>query len=82
MSILNLGLLNCATARKTCDEEIEQKLKNCNSMDALRDLKDPNIKKSWLASVQPVQKIIEDRFECLKLKGQQMKCNEPVTVSS
>ena len=57
MSILNLGLRNCATARETCDDEIEQKLKKCSSMDALRDLKDLNIEKSWLISIQPVQKI-------------------------
>ena len=78
MSILNIGLQNCSTERGLCDENIEKELKKCNSMGAIRKSKDPNVKKSWLQSIYPVQKLIEGRLERLQLKAEPINCTQPV----
>ena len=46
--MLNRGLQNCATQREKCDVDIENQLKKCNSMDAIRSVKDPNVKQGWM----------------------------------
>ena len=77
MSILNLGLQNCALERSKLDDDTEKILKKCNGMNDLR--KRPEIKNKYHESIQPVQNIITERFERLALKDDPIKCVKPVS---
>lgn len=80
MSILNLGLQNCALERNATEEDPD-KFKGYNSMAAIRSAidKKPELKEPWQMSVQPVQQLIEKRFERLKLKDNPIVTVPPVT---
>lgn len=56
MSLLNIGLQNCATERAACTEEFEQILHKCNSMADVRKEadKNPGLAASWQSSIKPV----------------------------
>ena len=60
MSILNLGLQNVSLERKQGREATEKELKKCNSMADIRSKED--LKEQWRQLLEPVQRIIEDRF--------------------
>ena len=81
MSILNLGLQNCALQREASDEDTEKRLSRCNSMAALRTLAEsnPDIKTKWNDVVKPVQSLVKDRFLRLSLKDNPFHVEEPVT---
>ena len=70
MSLLNIGLQNCALSRQECAEDIEKLLKNCNSMESIREMtkKHPDVKDHWQTSTESVKQIIENRFRRLSLK--------------
>ena len=80
MSILNLALQNVALERKESTEEMNKKLKNCNSMAAVRSLaeKTPEVKTAWIESVEPVASLLRNRFLRLKLKDDPLKALDPV----
>ncbi|KAL8607708.1 hypothetical protein ACOMHN_039382 [Nucella lapillus] len=81
MSILNIGLQNCATERKQTDEAAETLLKRCSSVSAIRSMaaKHPELQEKWRDSIEPVQSTIQNRFLRLKLKGEPMTAVDPVT---
>ena len=81
MSILNLGLQNCATERKQLDEETEAEFKKCKSMAKLRSLaaKKPEIKEKWTETVEPVQSLVRNRFLRLSLKGEPVSALDPAS---
>ena len=74
MSILNLGLQNCALQRDKMDDEAESKVKRLNSMRELR--KHPELKEKWKESIASTRTILKERFERLTLKGQNVSCVE------
>ena len=72
-SLLNLGLQHCGYARKSCPEEIEQKIKSLNTMKALRDEAemDNTIREEWRVS-GCIDKIGR-RFSRLEQKGEKVQ---------
>lgn len=76
MSILNLGLQNCALERPTGDDDFEKKIKNCNSMAALREKSE--VREKWLENMQPVQELVANRFKRLSLKSEPIRSIAPV----
>ncbi|KAK7092705.1 hypothetical protein V1264_008410 [Littorina saxatilis] len=81
MSLLNLGLQNCATERSAMDEASEKIIKTCNSVSSIRDSekKNPNMKQQWMESIEPVQAAIASRFRRLKLKDEPVAVIDPVS---
>ena len=79
MSILNLGLQNCALERGPD----ENAFKNCNSMSQIRDIvtKKPELKDQWVRSLEPVQATIANRFRRLSLKSEPFNLSDPVPDS-
>ncbi|MES9904556.1 MAG: hypothetical protein ABW168_18000, partial [Sedimenticola sp.] len=80
MSILNVGLQNCALSRTKGSEETEAQLKKCGSMDAIRKATaiKPELKEEWEMSVAPVRKVIEERFRRLSLKDEPIQVIDPL----
>ena len=80
MSILNLGLQNVALQRKATDDDSEAQFKRCNSMADLRELakKKPQLKNTWLESVESVQSLVRNRFLRLKLKEDPFAALDPI----
>ena len=80
MSILNIGLQNCTLSRSKGSAELEQALKNCNSLKTIRSVvkADPIVEAGWIASVEPVQQVVENRFRRLSLKGEPVQVMAPV----
>ena len=80
MSILNIGLQNCATERKRVDENNEAAIKKCGSMAELREAvkKTPTIKEAWADSVKHVQDTFSGRFKRLALKEEPFTVLDPV----
>ena len=74
MSTLNLGLQNAAFARCRMTEDSESVIKNANSMSAIHSVANhfPSLKADWAASIETVQKVIEDRFTRLVYEGSQV----------
>lgn len=64
MSILNLGLQNCALERENTDDVF----KSCNSMSDIRSAvsKKPELEEKWVSSIEPVQRVVQNRFEILR----------------
>jgi len=58
VSILNIGLHNCALTREKGSDELEKKLKSCTSMAAVREIgqTDPDVKKHWETLIEPVRR--------------------------
>ncbi|WAQ96968.1 hypothetical protein MAR_029658 [Mya arenaria] len=77
MSILNLGLQNCALERADDDGVF----KSCSSMNSIRELvgKKPELKDKWVSSVEPIQRVVQNRFSRLSLKGNSFKVEDPVS---
>ena len=72
MSLLNLALQHCGYAQKAYgDREIEQTLKRCNSMRALREEaeEDGEVQKLWLKLTCECRDIISKQFENLTQQG-------------
>ena len=81
MSILNLGLQNCALERQKCDDATESTLKKCGSMKEIRVAasKHPELQQAYSESVEPVQATIRNRFARLKLKEEPFLTLDPMT---
>ncbi|CAG2208657.1 unnamed protein product [Mytilus edulis] len=81
MSLLNLGLQNCALERERSDDATEKLLKRCGSMADIRTEaeKKPELKGAYKESVEPVQSLIRNRFSRLKLKDQPVSVSDPMT---
>ncbi|CAG2185017.1 unnamed protein product [Mytilus edulis] len=81
MSLLNLGLQNCALGRERSDDATEKLLKRCGSMADIRTEaeKKPELKGAYKESVEPVQSLIRNRFSRLKLKDQPVAVSDPMT---
>lgn len=73
MSLLNLALQHCGYARDPC-LTVEQSVKRCNTMKALRDLgeEDDDVREEWLESMAGCKREIKARFSRLKQKGKQV----------
>lgn len=80
MSILNIGLQNCALTREKGSDELEKMLKSCTSMAAVRELgqKDPDVKEQWETTIEPVRRIVENRFRRLTLKDEPFQVLDPL----
>ena len=80
LSILNIGLQNCALTREKGSDELEKKLKSCTSMAAVRELgqKDPDVKEQWETTIEPVRRIVENRFRRLTLKDEPFQVLDPL----
>lgn len=80
MSILNIGLQNCALSREKGSDEAENNLKKCNSLDSIRTLgsSNPDIKDLWEGSIEPVRRIVENRFRRLALKEEPIRVTDPI----
>jgi hypothetical protein len=80
MSLLNIGLQNCALARISSDsEESEKEFKKAGSM---RDLRrkaegDAALKEKWQKCIEPVTEVLKSRFQRLALKGEPFVCLHP-----
>ena len=76
MSVLNIGLQNCALEREKMEDEKEALVKRCSSASEVRKLavKSPEIETNWKDSIRPVKEVIAQRFQRLKLK------DDPITV--
>lgn len=81
MSILNLGLQNCALERPRSDEATEVEFKRHRSMAELRALMDkkPELRAKWNEVIQPVQSTIRHRFERLRLKDEAFHTMDPIS---
>lgn len=81
MSVLNLGLQNCALERQCCDEQTEKQFRKCNSMADIRSTaeNDPSLKLKWKESVECTQSIVRNRFLRLSLKDKPMQAMDPVS---
>ena len=69
MSTLNLGFQNCSLSRveidnKQAKKNFSQKVRSCNSMDALWK-QQPGVQAAWSRSIEPVRKLIESLFNRL-----------------
>ncbi|POG73099.1 hypothetical protein GLOIN_2v1828214, partial [Rhizophagus irregularis DAOM 181602=DAOM 197198] len=73
MSILNLGLQCIGLMRAEMDEEFEEIMKYCNSMDDIRNKaeEEPQLKEQLLNSLQPTLELMENLIKRLELKGEQ-----------
>eukprot|EP00117_Sycon_ciliatum_P029367 scpid23388/ scgid23400/ len=78
MSILNIGLQNCAFARGKSTAECEKQFRACNGLEALRKLQ-PVAQKAWAESVDPVKKTVEHRFNRLVYAEEQVRVHDPAT---
>lgn len=76
MSILNLGLQNCALERVKLNDAAELQFKKCRSM---KDFRAKNLQKDWQESIAPVQAAIKERFSRLALTETPFRCMEPVS---
>jgi len=76
MSILNLGLQNCALERAD-----DASFKSVNSMSQRRELigKKPELRGKWVDVIEPVQAVVQTRFSRLSLKGKQFQIENPAT---
>lgn len=75
MSIINLGLQNCALERQNEDGAF----KSASIMSQIRELisKNPELKDKWVTFIEPVQSIIQSRFTRLSLKDKQFVIENP-----
>ena len=72
MAFFNMPLSGRGFAREPCiDSEIERKVKNLNSMQALRDASknDDGIRKGWEESIGPSKRELEKLFSRVKVNG-------------
>ena len=76
MSLLNIGVQNCATERERGLGEFEREIKPRKSMKEIREHKVPGIdvEENWIKSVKPVQEMISSRFKRLTLKDVPFQC--------
>lgn len=65
MSLLNLGLQNCALERGSCSQEVEKKVKYLGGGAAIREAgaADPNLAAEWKESVKPLQVFVKTTFQ-------------------
>lgn len=77
MSILNLGLQNVSLERNQGTEATEKELKKCNSMADIRSKEE--LKEQYSELIQPVKRIIENRFSRLKLKEEFFRVIDPIS---
>ncbi|KAK3109149.1 hypothetical protein FSP39_023972 [Pinctada imbricata] len=78
MSILNIGLQNCALSRQKGTEEFEKKLSRCTSQESIRAMKQ-EIWEEWEASLEPVKRTVENRFRRLALKDKPFQVMDVIT---
>lgn len=80
MSILNIGLQNCALERTAGSEEEEKLLKSCGSMDDIRKkaIEHPNLEQFWHTSIEQCRSTITQRFSRLCLKSEPIRIFNPV----
>jgi hypothetical protein len=82
MSLLNLGLQNCALERSHCSsDDLEKLIKKCGSMKEIRTAatKHQDLQQGYRDSIESVRSTIENRFSRLKLKDEPVKPLSPVS---
>ena len=79
MLVLNLGLQNLCNTKRIVWRWYRKSAEKCNSMDAIRSVKDLNVKQGWMESIKPVPRTMESRFLPLQLKGEPINCTSTVT---
>lgn len=74
MSLLNLCLQGVALMREKTTEEFERKIASYNTMKELRSAADKNhdLKEAFSTAMEPVIDLLNQRFERMKLKGENM----------
>lgn len=79
MSTLNLALQNCALSRvMATEEQLEQKIKGCNTMEALRK-QQPIVQDAWTASIREARRVVEQRFSRLIYSERQVHVHDAAT---
>jgi hypothetical protein len=78
MSILNLGLQCVGLMRQEMDEELEEIMSKCNSMNDIRKAaeKTPILKKELKESLNPTIDLLNDLFKRLQLKDKNFQTFE------
>lgn len=83
MSILNLGLQNCALERPRCDDDAEKVFNRCGSMADMRkqavNKPELQLQSKWKEAIKPIQEIVRGRFERLSLKDEPIATMDPVS---
>jgi hypothetical protein len=81
MSVLNLGFQSVGLMRSNLHDDIERKLRSCNSMNQVRNLaeKDLEIVQYVKDSIEPVKILLYDVIRRLKWKGNNLKAHRAAT---
>ena len=81
MSVLNLGLQSVGLMRKEREHDVEQVLKNCNSLKQIRAAvqQQPSLASDIRDSIEPVKLLLSELFVRLSLKGKFIKMSTPAT---
>ena len=83
MSILNIGLQNCALERTVGSQEDEKLLKSCGCMDDIRKtaVDHPSLKQFWHTSIEQCRRTMTQRFSRLSLKSEPIRIFNPVETT-
>lgn len=81
MSLLNLAFENAALSCRECSSDLEQVLRGCSGMSDIRKKAETvdDLKDDWIASLQPMVTMLEDRKKRVELKGKGFACLTPAT---
>ena len=81
MSMLNIAYHNVSLSREECSATVEQIIRRCSGMSALRAkaVENPELKEEWLKSVQPMIELLRERHERMALKGVCFKSYQPAS---
>lgn len=81
MSLLNLAFQNAALSRNECSSDMEQVLRSCGGMADIRKKAETvkDLKAGWIASLQQMITMLEERVKRVELKGKSFSCIPPAT---
>lgn len=81
MSLLNLAFQNAALSRNECSSDMEQVLRSCGGMADIRKKAETvkDLKTGWIASLQEMITMLEERVKRVELKGKSFSCIPPAT---
>lgn len=76
MSLLNLDFQNAALSRNECSSDMEQVLRSCGGMADIRKKAETvkDLKAGWIASLQQMITMLEERVKRVELKGKSFSC--------
>lgn len=79
--LLNLAFQNAVLSRRECSSDHEQVFRGCSGMSDIRKKTETvdDLKDGWIASLQPMVTMLEDRIKRVQLKGKDFRCLAPAT---